>query len=50
MLVHRGSGVPGPDPARWLCLFVRTSQRPAGVTLDPDRSPNDAYRRHGGFG
>lgn len=32
--------VPGPDPKRWLCLFVDTQQRPAGVTLDADRSPN----------
>jgi hypothetical protein len=33
--------VPGPDPKRWLCLFVNTAQRPAGVTVDPDRSPNE---------
>ena len=32
--------VPGPDPKRWLCLFVTTDQRPAGVSVDPDRSPN----------
>jgi hypothetical protein len=32
--------VPGPDPKRWLCLFVNTEQRPAGVTVDADRSPN----------
>ena len=36
--------VPGPDPKRWLCLFVNTRQRPAGVSLDHDRAPN-----HGGF-
>lgn len=41
--------VPGPDPKRWLCLFVETDQHPAGVTLDSDRAPNDAYRAHGGF-
>ncbi|MDP9135731.1 MAG: hypothetical protein M3N56_13010 [Actinomycetota bacterium] len=41
--------VPGPDPKRWLCLFVNTEQRPAGVTLDHDRAPNTTYRRHGGF-
>jgi hypothetical protein len=41
--------VPGPDPKRWLCLFVNTQQRPAGVSLDLDRAPNAAYRRHGGF-
>ncbi len=43
------SCVPGPDPRRWLCLFVDTRQRPAGVTRDPDEAPNAAYQRHGGF-
>jgi hypothetical protein len=46
--LYRGC-VPGRDPGRWLCLFVRTERRPAGVTPDPDRSPNAEYRRHGGF-
>jgi hypothetical protein len=41
--------VPGPDPKRWLCLYVNTSQRPAGVTLDGDRTPNSQLRVHGGF-
>jgi hypothetical protein len=41
--------VPGPDPKRWLCLYVNTRQRPAGVTLDGDRTPNSALRVHGGF-
>lgn len=41
--------VPGPDPKRWLCLFVNTRQHPAGVTLDHDRAPNTSYRRGGGF-
>ena len=41
--------VSGPDPKRWLCLFVNTDQRPAGVTLDKDRSPNSGYRGPGGF-
>jgi hypothetical protein len=43
------SCVPGPDPQRWLCVFVTTDQRPAGVTRDPDQAPNAAYRLHGGF-
>ena len=43
------SCVPGPDPQRWLCLFVSTDQSPPGVVADPDRVPNAAYRRHGGF-
>ena len=37
--------VPGSDPKRWLCLFVETDQRPAGVTLDSDRAPNHLFRR-----
>jgi hypothetical protein len=41
--------VPGPDPKRWLCLFVSTDQHPAGVRLDGDRAPNGVYRLHGGF-
>ena len=41
--------VPGPDPKRWLCLYVNTEQRPAGVTLDGDRTPNSQLRVHGGF-
>ena len=40
---------PGPDPDRWLCLFVNTTQRPAGVTADSDQTPNSQYRVHGGF-
>jgi hypothetical protein len=32
--------VPGPDPKRWLCLFVNTRQRPAGVAVDSDRVPD----------
>ena len=43
------SCVPGPDPQRWLCLFVKTDQQPPGVTEDPDRAGNQAYRSHGGF-
>ena len=43
------SCVPGPDPRRWLCLFVTTDRRPPGVTADPDQAPNAAYRMHGGF-
>ena len=41
--------VPGPDPKRWLCLYVDTKQRPAGVTLDNDGTPNSSLRVHGGF-
>ncbi len=41
--------VPGPDPRRWLCLFVETDQQPPGVRLDSDRVPNAAYRSVGGF-
>jgi hypothetical protein len=41
--------VPGPDPRRWLCVFVTTDRRPARIKPDPDRAPNAAYRMHGGF-
>jgi hypothetical protein len=43
------SCVPGPDPRRWLCIFVKTDQRPPGVSRDGDETSNDAYRMHGGF-
>ena len=43
------SCVPGRDPKRWLCMFVKTEQRPAGVTVDTDRVPNSAYRAGSGF-
>jgi hypothetical protein len=32
------SCVPGRE--RWLCLYVRTDQSPAGVTVDGDATPN----------
>jgi hypothetical protein len=41
--------VPGSDPKRPLCLFIETDQRPASVTRDRDRAPNDVYRSWGGF-
>jgi hypothetical protein len=34
--------VPGRG-GRWLCLFVSTDQRPAGVTVDPNRVPNTNF-------
>jgi hypothetical protein len=36
--------VPGPDPRRSLCFFVRTTQHPAGITRDTEQTPNAAYR------
>ena len=41
--------VPGEDPLRPLCLFISTDQRPASVTVDPDKAPNAMYRGWGGF-
>jgi hypothetical protein len=42
--------VPGPEPNRWLCLIVSTDQRPAGVTVDTDQTPNtESYPRRGRF-
>jgi hypothetical protein len=36
--------VPGADPRRALCAFVKTGQRQPSVTRDPDETPNNAYR------
>jgi hypothetical protein len=35
--------VPGPDPARRLCLIVDTTMTPPGLTVDPNRAPNSTY-------
>jgi hypothetical protein len=35
--------VPGDDPTRALCLFIRTDQSPPGVTEDPSRATNATY-------
>jgi hypothetical protein len=32
--------VPGLDPRRPLCMYVKTDQSPPSVTIDPDRVPN----------
>ncbi|HTE59883.1 MAG TPA: hypothetical protein VK631_05990 [Solirubrobacteraceae bacterium] len=41
--------VPGADPRRWLCLYVETDRRPAGVRRDDSMEPNSAFRTVGGF-
>ena len=41
--------VPGKDPDRPLCLFVRTDQDPPSIMRDRDRAPNTIYRSRGGF-
>jgi hypothetical protein len=41
--------VPGPDPKRWLCLFVSTRRLPAAVKRASDRAPNAVYRGWRGF-
>jgi hypothetical protein len=41
--------VPGPDPKRWLCLIVDTSQSPPGVTRDPNRESNTSWNPRGSF-
>jgi hypothetical protein len=43
------SCVPGDDPRLWLCLYVNTDQRPAGVVRDTERVPNSSLRMAGGF-
>jgi hypothetical protein len=32
--------VPGPDPRRSLCFFVRTDRSPPAISPDPDQNPN----------
>ena len=34
--------VPGPDPNRWFCVFVSTSDSPPGITVDTNRVSNAA--------
>jgi hypothetical protein len=41
--------VPGDDPDRPLCLFVRTDQDPPSIMRDGDRAPNTVYRSQNGF-
>jgi hypothetical protein len=41
--------VPGPDPKRWLCLIVDTSQSPPGITRDPNRESNTSWNPRGSF-
>jgi hypothetical protein len=35
--------VPGSDPHRALCLYVRTDESPPGVIVDADHTPNSVY-------
>jgi hypothetical protein len=35
--------VPGRDPRRALCLYVRTDESPPGVIVDADHTPNSVY-------
>jgi hypothetical protein len=35
--------VPGDDPLRSLCLFVRTDESPPGIKVDTNRAPNSRY-------
>jgi hypothetical protein len=42
------SCVPSAEPDRWLCVFVKTSQSPPGVTRDTDETSNSAYRLNPG--
>jgi hypothetical protein len=39
--------LPGPDPARELCVYVNTDRHPPGVRLDPSREPNESFARGG---
>jgi hypothetical protein len=42
--------VPSGDPARWLCVFVDTTEDPPGVTVDPSRAPNATFMGTEGAG
>ena len=39
--------VPGPDPQRWFCVFVDTTQSPPGITIDTNRVSNQDLSRPG---
>jgi hypothetical protein len=41
--------VPGPDPKRWLCLIVDTSQSPPRITRDESRESNASQNPRGAF-
>jgi hypothetical protein len=41
--------VPGPDPRRWLCLVIDTSQRPPHVRRDASRESNASQNPRGVF-
>jgi hypothetical protein len=41
--------VPGPDPKRWLCLIVDTSQSPPRVRRDESRESNASQNPRGAF-
>lgn len=41
--------VPGPDPKRWLCMFVDTSRTPPAVRRDPNRESNASWNPRGTF-
>ena len=41
--------VPGPDPRRWFCVFVRTNTAPPGITVDQNRESNASFQAAGGF-
>jgi hypothetical protein len=41
--------VPGPDPKRWLCLIVYTSQSPPRVRRDESRESNASQNPRGAF-
>jgi hypothetical protein len=41
--------IPGPDPERWLCLIVDTSQSPPRVRRDESRESNASQNPRGAF-
>jgi hypothetical protein len=41
--------VPGPDPERWLCVYLDTSDRPVTAKRDTSGASNARYDPSGGF-
>jgi hypothetical protein len=41
--------VPGDDPRRWFCMYVDTTSRPPGITVDRNRESNASMNRYGAY-
>lgn len=41
--------VPGDDPKRWFCMYVDTTTRPPGITVDENREANASINPYGAY-